>query len=223
MTRELLSVALARQIGHELTPELALAIAREADTEPDLTITAGRFEPEQWHEHWFQCEPLRAASPSLRQHREHYLAETQPGTRFDTDWGRLLVLQRRGAHVIFTARDGETARLVASIWLYLDWNIDTGACMVTDDLFYVEPASRGGMLAARLWRYAERAMFAYGVREAVFHSRIDNGAVRMAHYLGYRQVAIKVHKVAQDSSDFSSVPTRRHKGVAHEPLASNRI
>lgn len=221
MTRELLSVALARRIGHELTPELALDIAREADTEPDLTIASVRFEPEQWHEHWFQCEPLRAAGPSLRQQRERYLAETQPGARSDTDWDRLHVLQRRGAHVIFTARDGETARLVASIWLFLDRNIDTGSCMVTDDLFYVEPASRGSMLAVRLWRYAERAMFSYGVREAIFHSRIDNGAVRMAQYLGYQQVAIKVHKIAQDGCDFSLVPTRRRKGVAHESLASN--
>lgn len=211
MTRELLSVALARQIGRELTPELAMTIAREADSEPDLTVGPTRIQPVQWQEFTFQCEPLRAAGEALRQHRRDFLRETQPEATDRTDWGRLQVMQRRGGHATFTARHAATAELVASIWLFIDENIDTGVSMVTDDLFYVVPASRGGMLAARLWQYAERSMFSLGVREAIFHSRLDNGAERLARFLGYRPVSTRVTKTHL-GDQFADLPTR-HKEV----------
>jgi len=217
MTRELLSVALARRIGRELTPELAFAIAREANSDPDLTVDPARFQPETWHGFTLQCETLHAAGEPLREHRQSFLREVHTSRPANTDWGRLLMLQRRGAHITFTAREAESARLVASIWLFLDWNIDTGACMVTDDLFYVEPASRGGMLAARLWRYTERAMFSFGVREAVFHSRLDNAAERMARFLGYRSTATRVTKT-HGGDNFTDLPTR-HKEVFDDSIA----
>ncbi|MNX86361.1 hypothetical protein D3C86_1182420 [compost metagenome] len=208
MTREMLSVALARQVGRVLTPDLAVAIAREADSEPDFTVDPIQFAPRVWGDFSFQCETLAAAGLPLRQQRVSYLYETQPALPARPDWARLLVMQRRGHHVIFTARHGEARRLVASIWLFLDWSIDTEARTVTDDLFYVEPAHRGGMLAARLWQYAESSMFAFGVRDAVFHSRLDNGAARLARYLGYRAVATRVTKTHL-GDDFAEVPTRR--------------
>lgn len=211
MTREMLSVALARQVGRVLTPDLAIAIAREADSDPDFTVDPLQFEPRAWGDFTFQCETLAAAGPPLRQQRVSYLYETQSESPPRPDWARLLVMQRRGHHVIFTARHGDARRLVASIWLFLDWNIDTAARTVTDDLFYVEPAHRGGMLAARLWQYAEASLFAFGVREAVFHSRIDNGAQRLARFLGYRPISVRVTKT-HTGDDFAVVPTR-HKEV----------
>ncbi|QNK66095.1 GNAT family N-acetyltransferase [Variovorax sp. PAMC26660] len=217
MTRELLSVALARRIGLQLTPELACAIAQEANSEPDLTVNPAQFQPEAWRGHTLQCETLHAAGEPLREHRQSFLREVHAGRPANTDWGRLLVLQRRGAHVTFTARETDSAKLVASLWLFIEWNIDTGACMATDDLFYVVPASRGGMLAARLWRYAEQAMFSYGVREAVFHSRLDNGAVRLARFLGYRPVSTRVTKT-HIGDCVADLPTR-HKEVFDDSIA----
>lgn len=215
MTRELLCVALARQIGRELTPELAIAIAREADSDPDHTVEAHHFPSEAWCGYSLQCEPLRVGGAELRGQRKCFLDETAPGKPAVTDWARLSVLQRSGAHVTFTAR--AASRLVASLWLFLDWNLDTGARMATDDLFYVEPDHRGGMLAARLWQYAERSMFACGVREAVFHSRLDNGAARLARYLGYQPVATRVTKT-HAGDDFAGLPTR-HTEVFGDPIA----
>lgn len=216
MTRELLSVALARQMGRTLTVELAKEIVREAEAEPDLAVANAKFVQERWRGYTFQCETLQTGGQALCDQRASYLRETAPGDLPQTDWARLTLLQRRGHHAIFTARQAGLGTLAASIWLFVDWNIDTGARCVTDDLMFVEPAHRGGMLAPRLWRYAEASMFAVGVREAVFHSRLENGAERMARFLGYRPIATRVRKT-HSGDDLAGAPTRREE-VFHDPV-----
>lgn len=209
----MLAVALAKQIGNVLTPELACEIAREACSDPDLSIDPWQFEPEHKGGYVFQCERLMDGGLELRQQRASYLYETSDGAPIRTNWARLIEMSRQGRLVIFTVRTS-TGTLVGSVWLLVGDNIDTGRLAVTDDLLYVDRAHRGGLVGLHLVQYAERCVFALGVREATFHFRLENGADRMAKFLGYRSVSNRVTKT-HDGENFADVPTR-HKEVSRD-------
>lgn len=216
MRREILSVALARQIGKVLTPELAMEIVREACSAPDQSIDPTRFVPEQRGDYTFQCERLAEAEEDLITQRTRYLHEVSDGAPIRTNWRRLREMQHRAELVIFTAR-GAAGEMVGSVWLYFGMNVDTARLSVTDDLLYVDPAHRGALVGLHLVQYAERCVFALGVREATFHFRLENGADRMARFLGYTSDGVRVTKT-HDGDSFADAPTR-HKGVFDESAA----
>ncbi|WP_162581804.1 hypothetical protein [Variovorax sp. PBS-H4] len=199
-------------MGEQLTVELATAIAREAS--PASPIEAGRFPLEVFADYRFRCERLRDASEELEQQRLAYLAETRPSDAIRVDWNRLNELQRLGEHVIFTARHRATGAIVGSLWLFVGCDLDTGIYSVTDDMLYVVPAHRDGLLGVRLVQYGERCIVALGVRSATFHFRLENGADRMARFLGYEAISTRVTKTHAGDS-FADVPTR-HKGSTHD-------
>lgn len=207
----LISLVLAKHVGETLTLPLASEIAREIC--PRTPLDPSLFSPSEYGEYTFQCEMLVGpAYAELQGQRRRYLAETMPGERNDlTDWDRLIDLQRCGDHVIFTARD-RSGVMVGSLWLFLGFHIDTGRYHATDDLLYVHPDHRDGWLGVRLVQYGEGSTFAIGARSAVFDFRLENGAVRLARYLGYQPVSTRVVKV-HDGEDFDAVPTRHMKGA----------
>lgn len=207
--REKLAVALARHIGELLTPELAREIGREAVTLYDTSIDPWQFAPERQGMYVFQCERLMDGGQDLRQQRSNYLYETGDGAPIRTDWARLIRQSREGTQVIFTARD-EATNLLGSVWLLIGEDCDTRRKSVTDDILYIEPTHRVGMLGLNLVKYAERCIFALGVREATFHFRLENGADRMARFLGYRAISTRVKK-SHNGDSFADVPTR-HTG-----------
>lgn len=204
--REVVALALAKHKGQLLTTEVAKEILR--DLNADHSADPARFEPGACGAYRLQCERLRDALPALAAHRSAYLAERFPRRVHETDWLHLLDLAQSGALVVFTARD-EADALIASMWLNLGRNVDTGAMRLTDDLMYVDPAHRSGMLAARLWRYAEECTFALGVREGVVHLRLENGADRLARFAGYQPDALRFTK-SHSGDNFADAPTR-HK------------
>lgn len=215
--RELLAVALARHIGKVLTPELAKEIAREAASTPDLSVDPWQFAPEHHDGFTFQCERLLDGGLDLRQQRAAYLYETGDGGPVRTDWARLLRLNYEGHQVIFTARAHISNAIVGSVWLWVGTSIDTGEREVTDDLLYVVPQHRNRLLGLRLVQYAERCIFALGVRRADFHFRLSNGADRMARFLGYTPVSTRVTKT-HTGDELAGVPSR-HKEGQHGPVA----
>lgn len=211
----LLSLVLAKHVGEQLTVELATAIAREAS--PASPLSPLLWARGEFGDYTFQCERLNSAREELEGQRARYLAETRPGQRNDlTDWDRLTELQRLGLHVIYTARYRQTGAIVGSLWLFVGRDLDSGVYSVTDDLLYVDPNHRSGLLGLRLVQYGERCIFALGVRSATFHFRLENGADRMARYLGYVPVSTRVTKTHAGDS-FADVPTR-HKGSTHDSL-----
>lgn len=211
--RELLAVALARNIGKVLTPEVAKDIAREATSEPDLSVDPWQFAPEHLDGFTFQCERLMDGGQDLRHQRAAFLYETGDGRPVRTDWARLIRLNREGHQVIFTVRDAGAKRIVGSVWLWVGTNLDTGDREVTDDLLYVDQQHRDRLLGMRLVQYAERCIFAMGVRRADFHFRLGNEADRMARYLGYTPISTRVTKT-HTGDNFADVPTR-HKEIPH--------
>lgn len=209
----MLSLVLAKHMGNMLTLDLARTIAREAS--PSRPFRPELFMPvEKWEGYTFQCERLIGRGrEELQYQRLAYLAETR-GQACSPDWGKLEELQRIGHHVIFTARN-QAGDLAGSVWLYTVDDIDTRKPMVTDDMLYVEPAHRG-RLGVKLVQYAERCIFAIGIRSATFHFRSANRADRLARYLGYTPISTRVTKT-HDGDSFAAVPTR-HKGSTHEPV-----
>lgn len=207
----MLSLVLAKHMGESLTLDVARAIAREVA--PTRAYSPDLWAPMEWEGYTFQCERLNGiGSEELKFQRWAYLAETRG---FCTpDWGKLEELQRIGHHVIFTARN-QAGDLAGSVWLYTVDDIDTRKPMVTDDMLYVEPAHRG-RLGVKLVQYAERCIFAIGIRSATFHFRSANRADRLARYLGYTPISTRVTKT-HDGDSFAAVPTR-HKGSTHEPV-----
>lgn len=206
--RDVLSVALAKSMGRVLTLEVARQIVDDAMAQKvDCSFSPAFWKAQEYRGYSMQCQRLRD-EPDLMRHRQAYRAEVFPGEPWQPDMGRLLALQRSGASVIFVAyKDGN---LVASLWLYPSTSVDTGRYTVSDDLFYIEPEHRGGFLAVRLWQYAEKAMFKMGAREATFHSRMDNGAERLAQFMGYRPTATRVHKF-HPGDNYADLPSR-HEG-----------
>lgn len=201
-----LSIVLAKNIGRTLTVDLARQMASDANSMPNYRVDPARFNPREWNGYVLACEPLESMNSDLAGERRSYLTERYPQRKQGIQWSRLLRAQREGCHVTFTARKG--GQLAGSLWLWLDFDIDNGDLTATDDLFYIEPEHRStGHLAARLWSYTERAMFEYGVRSAIFHSRSDNGAQRLAQFMGYSQEAVRMVK-RHEGDNYEEVPTR---------------
>lgn len=203
-----LAYALATHVGRTLTPELAREIVHR--TFKPLPLSP--IEPTTRGEWLLQTEQIREAD-DLAQHRIDYLSELHPSRPQRTDWMHLMDLQERNALVIFTARS--EGALVASIWLSVVLNVDTGHLAVSDDLIYVQPEWRGSRALHALWRFAEQAMFDRGVREASFSMRLENGAERMARFMGYTPTATRVTK-SHYGERYEDAPTRHTKEIHHE-------
>lgn len=199
--RECLALALATQIGRTLTTELASEIVNRAFRPFDFAP----IEPVNQSGWTLQTEKIRSAPDDVAQHRIDYLAERYPGRPQRTDWMHLMEQQERNALLIFTARSGGV--LAASIWLQVFVHVDTGYLTVGDDLIYVTPAWRGSSVMPRLWRFAEQSMFERGVREVTFNARYENGVERMARFMGYTPVAVRVTKRHYDDH-YEDAPTR---------------
>ena len=216
MTRQLLALALARFAGQTLTPEVAREIMADAGMDRDLSIDPRQFGSRIWHGYELRAERVAGMEAELAPLHRAYLVEARPHAADQPfPYAALREAERAGAVVQFTAR--EAGRLVGIMRIRLSRHIHTGEPVVHDDLFYVAAAHRG-FLSVTLWRFAEEAMFRFGVREASFDSLSITGAERMAKFLGYTKVSTRFSKVAHDACDYTHVPNR-HTGVAHVPVA----
>lgn len=204
--RVAVSVALAKQIGQVLTPELAAELAREICATPDHSVSPDAYAPESYRGFTFQIERLRDAFGALQAQRLAYLAERDPGQPCLVDWDRLRELSRKGNLVIFTMRDPQ-GTLIGSMWVLIGISINTGCLSLTDDMLYVVPEHRLGWFTAKMWLYGERAAFSLGVREATIHSRLGNGTERLARFRGYQPDSIRATKRHYGES-FCDAPTR---------------
>lgn len=187
-----------------------MEIAREAYRPPDLSIDPDRFAPGEHGDHSFQVERFRDVEAELRVLRCAYLREVRPGREHSPDWDRLREANDGGRSVIFTARHISNV-LDGVCWLWLSEDLDSKLKVASDDLLYVKPRERNGLLGVRLVQYAERCIFDLGVREARMHFRLANGAQRMARFLGYSPQSVRVTKT-HHGDNFADVPTR-HEGV----------
>lgn len=219
--RQKLAIALSRFADQLLTVDAARQIMGEVLSDEDRSIPVDKFGEKSWRGYRLRAEHVVGNEADLAPLHVAYHAETRSTFDLNFDYARLREAERAGTVAMFTART-ESDELVGVMRVRLGFTLESQHLTACDDLFYIDPAHRG-WLAIELWRFAERACFENGVREVTFDSLSVNGAERIAKFLGYTQVAIKFHKVAQDSSDYSTLPTRHAQGVAHVPLAPPRI
>ncbi len=211
MTRLNLAIALSRCAGLVLTRELATQVLGEVYPVESRAFPIERMGVGGWGSYTFAAERVAAIEPELRPLHAQYHLDTRGGLADnpDYDFARLREAERDGAVVMFTSRfKGE---LVGIMRVRVGRNLESQRLVACDDMFFIKAEHRGSMMAVRLWQFMERAMFEAGVREVTFDSLTINGAESMARFLGYQQVAIKFHKVAQDGCDYSTVPTRHTK------------
>lgn len=200
-----------------------MQILAEVCPHEDRSIPVERFAKQSWSGYSFQAERVVGNEVELGPLHEAYHRDTRVlDTDAAYDFARLREAEREGKVAMFTARSS-TGELVGIMRIRVWRALEDNRLLACDDMFYVAPAHRGSMLAVRLWQFAERIMFDFGVREVTFDSLSINGAEKMARFLGYTPVAIKFHKVAQEACNYSQVPRRHREGVEHEPLAPYRI
>lgn len=188
--------ALARYAGQTITREIAAQLVLELF--PPSAHEPAQFGVKEYRGYLLQCERFADAQEELHGlHVRHY-AETEKyraGIPLDMNYEAFKERDRAGGLLQFTARVKETGELVGNMRVYLARSMHTQTLISTEDTFYVVPEHRGGMMAVRLWQFAEAAGKSIGVREAYFDSKLVNKAGRMAEYLGYTAFATKYVKI----------------------------
>lgn len=217
--RQLLATSLAARIGATLTAEEAKAIMREVLNAADFTIDPAQFPPERHGRYTIQCERIEAVLPELQHHHAAYHAEVYPdGPPLDYDYPRLIDKARAGEALLATVRTADA--VVGHLLIFINSRIDTRTLVAQDDRFWLAPEHRGGALAIRLWRFTQAAIIRLGISEGWVDSRADNGAGRMAAFMGWKPISTKYSlTVAQDACS-PNVPTR-HSRMDHGTLAQD--
>lgn len=196
MTAEQLRRALAVNLGHVLTPELAAAIEAQACATPDHAIDCAALGSERHGEYLIRAERLRDVLPELHPLHVLHWHETEKhrhGLPLDPDYDGMLTRERAGRLVQFVARrDGAVA---GHLRMYLGRSMHTGTTFAEEDTLFILPAHRGGMLAVALLRFAEGALRRLGAREIRADSKLINRADVLMKRLGYKPVALKFIKV----------------------------
>lgn len=196
--RKQIAIALAKHIGKSLTPDIAIAIAREICEAEDRTIDVSQFAPVVFGKYTLRCELLRKVLPELHPlHLAHY-QETESfraSIPLNPDYDAMLDREHIGKLLQFTSRVTATGELVGNLRVYLSHSAHTQTRICTEDTFYVLPEHRGGFMAVRLWQFGESVCKALGVREFFIDFKNINQAASMARYLGYQPIATKYAKV----------------------------
>lgn len=208
--RKALCLALAKYSGQVLTREVALDLL--ADLFPDRSIDPAQFVPEQVGGYRLQCEAFRRSDEVHALNAAYHRETDRTGDALDFDYDRLAEMAQAGQLVQFTGRLASSGELVGVMRLYVATSTRTQQLSVSDDLLYIDPAHRSLQLASRLWRYAERSMFALGAREATF--TCIGEAARLARFMGYGAVATQFSKTHQ--GDDYAARTTRHQEVNHD-------
>lgn len=194
--RERIAIILAKNIGRQLTIDLAKEIAVAICDDADATIDISKFDRVDYKDYQFQCELLRDILPEMHKlHVQHY-AEVEvekAGLQFNPDYNRLLDIEKLGGLLQFTVRN--QGELVGNMRIYVSKSTHTQTMICSEDTFYVTPEHRGGFMAVRFWQYVEQCCIQHGAREIHFDSKLMNNADAMARYLKYQPVAIKFMKV----------------------------
>ena len=198
----------AESIGQVMTREKAseiMAVLRGTNGYP---IDHTQFPQEDAGAYTMACEPFARTDEMEALHAAYHAATDDTGEPLNYDYDLMYRLWCVGSMVQFVTREKATGRLVGVMRLYVGRCERTGTRYCKDSMFFIYEQHRGQMaLAVGLWRYAERSMFAYGVRKVSFTSLLKPGAEKMAKFLGYQPkgtLFVKTHA----GDDYQALTTR---------------
>jgi len=193
--------AMARYLGQELTPEIAVAIEMESLFPPDHSIDPGRFPPLEYGGYVIGVERLRDIFEELRPLHEAHYVETEiyrHNLPLNPDYLGAIARERAGGAIQFTVRkDGE---LVGQLLMYHFLSQHTKTPVSEEDALFIRTDHRGGMLVMKLLRYAEGVLTKlYGPHMIRASSKLVNRADVLMRRLGYQPFALQFFKFTGDS------------------------
>lgn len=113
-----------------------------------------------------------------------------PGVPLDVNLDVYEHAQSMGGLRVFTAR-GSNNVLIGYSCVFVHRGLHNAQQQATQDVFYVVPEHRGGMVGTRLIKFAEDELRREGVQLAYTHSNIKNSLLgQLLMLLGYEPVSI---------------------------------
>jgi GNAT superfamily N-acetyltransferase len=209
MRRELVA-ALAREgLPIEAAARVLLAVFG-----PEALIDVAQFAPLQVGEYVIRAERFVEVLPELRPLHAAHWRETEKyraGIAMDPDYEAMIERERIGRLLQIVARAPDGA-IAGHVRMFLGHSLHTRTLYAEEDTLYVAPGHRGGPVAIRLMRYAEKCLLTLGVREIRANSKLSNHADVLMRRLGYPAVATQFCKVfgAQEAAS-------PQEDAAHEP------
>ena len=146
----------------------------------------------------FQVErfaDMMAELPPLIYRHWREIALNQDAIKLDPDWEKYLALERAGCLFVATVRDGGALQgyWISFVYPHLHYK---NSLQSFYDVYYVDPAHRGGRTALRFFRFVEAELKARGVQK--LHTMVKlhrNRASRLWEKLGYTAVEVVYTKV----------------------------
>ena len=135
------------------------------------------------------AEVLPEAMPLLEAHWQEL--NNTPGVPLDINLDMYAQAHTAGSLRVFTARKSGNATLIGYSAVFVHRGLHNSQNQATQDVFYVVPECRGGMVGTRLIKFAEDELRREGVQLAYTHSNVKNSLLgRLLMLLGYEPVSI---------------------------------
>lgn len=137
------------------------------------------------------CEVVQEAQPLLEAHHAELNGDRM---LLDPRWQDYALLEQLGRYAVFTARDD--GRLVGYSAFYVNRHMHSAQFTnAQNDVFYVDPAKRSGMLPARFLRYTHDQLKAIGAQRVGYLCKLTNNLRAILHRLGFEDDEIAVGKM----------------------------
>jgi GNAT superfamily N-acetyltransferase len=149
----------------------------------------------------YQVEPWEAYFPECQSLWVQHWVEValdQTAIPLDPDLARYQAYAEAGHLFILSMRDA--GKLVGYFTAIVSGHLHyAGTLMAFVDLFYVLPTYRKGLAGVRLFREAETALRALGVRRIQTATKLHNGLdmSRLLERLGYARAEVAYHKLLE--------------------------
>lgn len=190
---------LASNLGQLLTPELAASIENMAQP-VGSPINLSQFQPEHFDGNVIAVEKLSDILDEMHILHELHWLETEKhrlGLRMNPDYQLFQNLEAAGRLLQFTLRN-ESGELIGNLRMNIGQSSHTQTLYASEDTLFIKPENRGGFLAMRLLKYAEKALHQLGIREIRANSKLVNNAGVLMRRMKYTPVATEFVKFLED-------------------------
>ncbi len=189
---QILREVLGRNIGNQLTPEMALGIfsAVEAglSARPDLRRT---FEPQTKGDFTFAAERLDDVLPELlplwRAHWDETETHRHDVQEFNPDIEAYRGSELDGNYILFTVRTG--GKLIGNCGVYLSVSRHSQRIIASEDTLYLLPEHRGAGVGSAFLRYMVDCVRSVGATEIRATVKTVNNADALLRKFGFKHVA----------------------------------
>jgi hypothetical protein len=174
--RSRIVIALAPYIGKTLTPEAAEAILRQFPDDAPKAIDLAAIEPARCGRLTFQAESIVGITSELNAlHRANLAEDPAYGVEIgsELDFCELMLEERYGTLIQFTARDGDA--LVGQMRVLLRRETHSGRRFAREESVYLRPEYRSGRNAWRFMWFPHRTLRALGY--ATYKAKVRRGNV----------------------------------------------